>query len=93
MTEFRKVADLAATHHLPSTPHDNEFVHVHLLCGLPDGLILENGGGRMRGASGPSAWPRELAIDADGMPVPSNEPGLGFGFAPEFLESLDPHRV
>ncbi len=94
ITEFRKVADLAATHHLPIAPHGNAFLHVHLLCGLPNGLILEYGGGHMRGVGGgPSAWPRELAIDADGMAVPPDEPGLGFSFSPEFLESLEPHRV
>ncbi len=41
VTEFMKVAAQAQAHNLPIAPHGKQEVHIHLLCGIPNGLILE----------------------------------------------------
>lgn len=41
VTEFMKVAAQAQAHNLPIAPHGKQEVHIHLLCAIPNGLILE----------------------------------------------------
>ena len=41
VTEFMKVAALAAAYDLPVAPHGNQDVHVHLVSAIPNGLIVE----------------------------------------------------
>ncbi|KHJ56073.1 hypothetical protein LA66_05550 [Aureimonas altamirensis] len=41
ITEFMKVAALAQANDLDIAPHGNQYVHVHLVCAIPNGLILE----------------------------------------------------
>ncbi len=36
-----KVAALAQAHDLPIAPHGTQDVHIHLVCAIPNGLILE----------------------------------------------------
>lgn len=41
VTEFMKVAAQAQAHDLPIAPHGKQEIHIHLLCAIPNGLILE----------------------------------------------------
>lgn len=41
ITEWRKVASLAAAHHIPVAPHGHQEIHVHLVAGAANGLIVE----------------------------------------------------
>jgi L-alanine-DL-glutamate epimerase-like enolase superfamily enzyme len=41
VTEFRKVADLAAAHDIPIAPHGDQEIHVHLVAAFSNGLIVE----------------------------------------------------
>ncbi len=41
ITEFMKVAALAQAHDLDIAPHGSQYVHVHLVAAIPNGLILE----------------------------------------------------
>ena len=41
ISEWMKVAHLAAAHDLPVAPHWNANVHVHLLAAVPNGLTIE----------------------------------------------------
>jgi L-alanine-DL-glutamate epimerase-like enolase superfamily enzyme len=41
ITEWMKVAHLAAAHDLPVAPHWNANVHVHLVAAVPNGLTVE----------------------------------------------------
>ncbi len=41
VTEFMKVAAMAQAHDLPIAPHGTQDVHIHLVCAIPNGLILE----------------------------------------------------
>ena len=40
-TEFMKVAALAQANDLDIAPHGAQEVHIHLVCAIPNGLILE----------------------------------------------------
>ncbi len=89
VTEFRKVADLAAAHDLAVSPHGSQDVHIHLVTGIPAGLILEY----YRDTVDPM-WDRKfketLKLDSDGMLAPPQKPG--FGIEPNY-EALEPYRV
>ena len=77
VTEFRKVADLAAAHDLAVSPHGSQDVHIHLVTAIPTGLILEF----YRDTVDP-LWDQKfketLRLGADGMLAPPNKPGFGF---------------
>ena len=89
VTEFRKVADLAAAHDLAVSPHGSQDVHIHLVTAIPAGLILEY----YRDTVDPM-WDRKfketLKLDSDGMLAPPQKPG--FGIDPNY-EALKPYRV
>ena len=76
ITEWKRVADLAAAHDIPIAPHGNQFLHVHLTSAVPNGLILE----WLEHDMGYS----EMFIDelpmVDGYVSPPERPGLGFEF-------------
>ncbi|MCP5109672.1 MAG: mandelate racemase/muconate lactonizing enzyme family protein [bacterium] len=41
ITEYRKIAALASSYHVPVSPHGNPFMAVHLLAATPNALIME----------------------------------------------------
>ncbi|MCY3801503.1 MAG: mandelate racemase/muconate lactonizing enzyme family protein [Chloroflexi bacterium] len=89
VTEFRKVADLAAAYDLAVSPHGSQDVHIHLVTGTPTGLILEY----YRDTVDPmwdTKFKETLRLDADGMLAPPDRPG--FGFEPNY-EALERHRI
>jgi L-alanine-DL-glutamate epimerase-like enolase superfamily enzyme len=89
VTEFRKVADLAAAHDLAVSPHGSQDVHIHLVAAIPTGLILEF----YRDTVDPM-WDQKfketLRLDGDGMLAPPDRPG--FGIEPN-CEALERYRI
>ena len=87
-TEFMKVAAQAQAHNLPIAPHGRQEVHIHLLCAIPNGLILEY----YRGETDPifdKVYSYTLKVD-NGFVSPPDLPG--FGMEPD-LEFLEQYRV
>ena len=87
-TEFMKVAAQAQAHNLPIAPHGRQEVHIHLLCAIPNGLILEY----YRGETDPifdKVFNYTLRVE-NGFVSPPDLPG--FGMEPD-LEFLEQYRV
>ena len=87
-TEFMKVAAQAQAHNLPIAPHGPQEGHIHLLCAIPNGLILEY----YRGSTDPlfdKIYKHTLEVK-DGFVSPPDAPG--FGIDPD-LNFLEPYRV
>jgi D-arabinonate dehydratase len=41
ITEWKKVADMAAASHVLVAPHGDQEIHAHLVCAVPNGIIAE----------------------------------------------------
>jgi len=76
ITEWKRVADLAAAYDIPVAPHGSQFLHVHLVTAVPNGLILE----WLEHAMGYSEMFMEELPMVDGYVSPPERPGLGFEF-------------
>lgn len=89
ITEFMKVAAFAQAYDLTIAPHGAQEVHVHLVCAIQNGLLLEF----YRDSVDPM-WGKiyfeTLSLNSDGTVSPSQTPGLGI--TPNY-ESLKPYRV
>ncbi len=89
VTEFRRIAALAAAHDLVIAPHGSQDIHIHLVTGIPNGLVLEY----YRDTVDPM-WGKTFAdplmLDADGMLAPPERPGFGITLNEE---ALAPYRV
>ncbi len=89
VTEFRRIAALAASHDLVIAPHGSQDIHIHLVTGIPNGLVLEY----YRDTVDPM-WGKTFAdplmLDADGMLAPPERPGFGITLNEE---ALAPYRV
>ncbi len=76
VTEFMKVAALAQAHDLDIAPHGSQDIHIHLVCAISNGLILEY----YRDNVDPM-WARiyktTLSLNADGTVSAPNVPGIG----------------
>jgi len=75
ITEFMKVAAMSQAHDLSIAPHGNQDIHVHLVCAIPNGLIVEY----YRDSVDPM-WGRFLKSHlrlVDGHVAPPSGPGLG----------------
>ena len=87
-TEFMKVSAQAQAHDLPIAPHGRQEVHIHLLCAIPNGLILEY----YSAETDPifdKVYEYKLEVD-NGYVSPPELPG--FGMEPN-LEFLQQYRV
>jgi L-alanine-DL-glutamate epimerase-like enolase superfamily enzyme len=85
ITEFRRIAAMAAGYGVPVAPHSLEDVHVHLVAATPGALFLE-------------CFPEDdlhpikavvdsvLELTADGEIRLPTEPGLGFGFIEDAVD-------
>jgi L-alanine-DL-glutamate epimerase-like enolase superfamily enzyme len=74
ITEWLKIAHLADAWHRPVAPHFLMELSVHLLCGVPNGYILEN----VKGGSLTELGLLEVPVQVkDGYCRPSDEPGHG----------------
>jgi L-alanine-DL-glutamate epimerase-like enolase superfamily enzyme len=87
VTEFRRIAALAAAHDLAIAPHGSQDIHIHLLAAIPNGLILEY----YRDTVDPM-WGRQfkepLMLDRDGMLAPPNRPGFGYEINEESIREF-----
>jgi D-arabinonate dehydratase len=88
VTEFMKVAALAQANDLDIAPHGSQYVHIHLVAAVPNGLILEYYRDSVDPMHG-KVWKNELTIK-DGYVYAPDVPG--FGLEPRW-ETLEEFRV
>lgn len=83
VTEFKHIASLASAHNLPVAPHGSALLHVHLVCAVSNGLIVEHvvTEGQAKG----SMFKAALQLDDEGMVSPPDAPGLGVELDEVFL--------
>jgi D-arabinonate dehydratase len=89
ITEWMKVAAMAQAHNLDMAPHGPQEVHVHLVCAVANGLILEF----YRDSFDPmwgKVYHHTPMLNEDGTVSPPNMPGIGM--EPNY-EALKPYRV
>ena len=75
ITEFMKVAALAQANDLDIAPHGSQYVHIHLVAAIPNGLILEYYRDSVDPMHG-KIFKQELEIK-DGRVYAPDRPGLG----------------
>lgn len=88
VTEFMKVAALAQANDLDIAPHGSQYVHIHLVAAIPNGLILEYYRENFDPMHG-KIWAHDLEI-VDGFVKAPDRPG--FGLEPMW-DTLAPYRV
>lgn len=76
ITEGRKVGVLAEAYHVGFAPHHDPQIHIHLVCGLPNGLVLETFPDPARDPIWDRLFSRKPAIERGEMLAPT-APGLG----------------
>lgn len=86
ITEWRHVASLASAHRLPMAPHGSALLHVHLVAGVSNGLIVESGMPDVRDR-GKGMFLESLTLDADGMMTAPDRPGLGVTLNEEWVQA------
>ena len=75
ITDFMKVAALAQANDLDIAPHGSQYVHIHLVAAIPNGLTLEYYRDSVDPMHG-KIYMDELEIQ-DGRVYAPNRPGLG----------------
>ena len=75
ITEWRKIAAMAAAYHIPMAPHGNPHMSVHLMGSIPNGLIMET----YPSISGHMAELVSIPEVEEGYITIPNRPGLGLG--------------
>lgn len=75
ISEFLKVAAYAQAHNVAIAPHGNQDIHVHLVAGIQNGLIVEYYGGSVD-PTWAALLEDHLTADA-GLVRPPDRPGLG----------------
>jgi L-alanine-DL-glutamate epimerase-like enolase superfamily enzyme len=83
VTEFMKVAALAQSNDLDIAPHGSQYVHIHLVAAIPNGLILEYYRDSVDPMHG-KVYKDELVIK-DGRVFAPDRPGLGLELNREAL--------
>ncbi len=91
ITEWKRVANLAAAYDIPVAPHGNQDVHVHCVATAQNGLILECGNLDPKEPSLFNAiFIGRQTLDKDGLcPVPQT-PGLGIELN---MKAFEKYRV
>lgn len=89
VTEFMKVAALAQAHDIDIAPHGPQEIHVHLVAGIANGLILEFYRDTVDPMWG-KVYHHTLTLNDDGTVSPPELPGIGID--PNY-ESLAPFRI
>lgn len=89
ITEFMQVAALIAAQDLQIAPHGAQEVHVHLVCAIPNGVLLEYYRETVDPLRG-QIFEESLVLDKEGYVAVPDRPGLGF--TPNY-ELLERHRV
>jgi len=89
ITEFMKIAYLAQAYDVDIAPHGPQEVHVHLVAGLSNGLILEFYRDTVDPMWG-QVYRHTLRLNEDGTVSPPSVPGIGLD---PNEEALAPYRV
>lgn len=89
ITEFMKIAALAQTNGCEIAPHGDHTIHSHMICAIPNGLILEYYPKRFDDV-GQQIYTHQLTLNEDGTVSPPNVPG--HGFEPNY-EALNQYRI
>jgi len=84
ITEFMKVAALAQANDLDIAPHGSQYIHIHLVAAIPNGLILEYYRDSVDPMHG-KVYMDELVIK-DGRVYAPDRPGLGLEINKEALK-------
>lgn len=82
ITEYRKIAGLAAAHHVPVAPHGDPHMAVHLLASTPNTLIMETYPG-VQSKYNPAI---HLFPVKDGYINAPETPGIGYDPDPEMVK-------
>lgn len=89
ITEFMQVAALTAAHDLQIAPHGAQEVHIHVVCAIPNGLLLEFYRETVDPLRG-QIFLEPMKLDAEGYVTAPDRPGLGI--TPNY-ELLARHRM
>ena len=89
ITEYRKVAALAAAYEIPIAPHGMQEIHIHLLAAFPFPLILEYYNPNVVGLNDIMFHERLELTTAGTVRVPQG-PGLGVDIN---WEALEPYKI
>ena len=76
ITEWKKVADLAAAFNIPVAPHGSQDIHVHLVAAIPNGLIVEYYDSNTNDTRN-RMFKNSLKLNPNGTVSPPEGPGLG----------------
>lgn len=88
ITEWRKAASLAEVNHVPVAPHGDQEIHVHLVAGVPNGLIVEFYDNDLNSLKD-AMFNDRLELDEHGRLTPPDRPGLGFDINYEALSRYE----
>jgi D-arabinonate dehydratase len=77
ITEWKKVADLAAAYNMPLAPHGDQEIHVHLVASISNGLIVEYYDTNLN-ALLDRMFKTKTVLNPNGTVSPSELPGIGF---------------
>ena len=89
ITEWKKVADLAAAYNIPIAPHGSQEIHVSLVASIPNGLIVEyydSNTNELRDR----IFRNRLKLNPNGTVSPFEGPGLGLEFD---FDAMEQYRV
>jgi D-arabinonate dehydratase len=89
ITEWKKVADLAMASHIMVAPHGDQEIHAHLVCAIPNGLIVEYYDNNTN-ALKERMFNRTLALNPAGNIAIAPVPGIGFEIN---FEALTPFQT
>lgn len=85
VTEWLRIADYAAHHHVLMAPHHDAQIHGHLVAAVPNGYILETFVNPERDPLWRDLFSVKPEIK-DGMVILSDRPGFGFELDREMVE-------
>jgi D-arabinonate dehydratase len=87
ITEWKKVADLAAAYNIPVAPHGDQEIHVHLVASVSNGLIVEYYDTNLNALLN-RMFKNKTKLNPNGTVSPSELPGIGFELNLEGLEEF-----
>lgn len=86
ITEWMKVAHMAAMSHVRMAPHHEPQLHVHLLCAIPNPYILESFGNADRDPFWKDLYVRKPEL-VNSTLTPTDDPGIGVAYNQDFLDT------
>jgi L-alanine-DL-glutamate epimerase-like enolase superfamily enzyme len=85
VTEWRHVASFASAHRIPMAPHGSALLHVHLVGGVSNGLIVESGMPEVKNRA-KGMFLESMTLDEDGMITAPDRPGIGVTLNEEWVK-------